>query len=728
MTKEPAIHDPRPVRVAEIAGVLGISRQAVLKRANRGEFGKRVVDGGCLYGLENFRDQAFADRIRARRESQVRQAAKAVLIESFDKPVNVMATSALRPLRSLLELSDAQRERALARAHLLIWIDNRKAERGCSDEVAVAQAKFHAMETPDCPFGCLLASGLSSRGGKPTPSGGCQITLSNVERWRRWWRPYRSKDRNELAGYAALADAYCTTQRLREGDERYWIRIAYLYEAQNNISLRDAWDAALKKGCELGWGESPAYHQVRYYYQRKVDRAAVHARRAGEKWIYNTLDTTIRRDWSELKPGAMWFSDHHEFNVFVRIPAPWAPGYWIAVRPWITQFLDCPTFHEVASVIRGRDPDGDVILDTWRRAVEDLGWCAAAVYFDNGKDYRSIGGKKGRHVSPLVEKHCATTAQILGVRAIFAQPFNARTKPCELDFGITERKWERTWATYCGHNAERFKLLYPLLKREKLATFDGENNPVKGCLINPELVPTLEEFSSEYYRWRSEERERMASDGIMLNGQSPEQAWRSSLSQCNRPTIDAETQFLAFLRSFNRPQKVDRGAVVWLKRGESKRDWIRFHSRALEPFLISGEEVLVKVDVQDVSHAYVFQWIEQQGWKLIRCEGPHGGCPALADIPANTGMEQVRDVQRANRSRRKAIRTGVEAANQEQIIREWRQHTGPATDTEVSLRIGQAERGARIQEYRKHTNALRNIEVPESETAAWENGGSDNGS
>jgi len=378
----------------------------------------------------------------------------------------------------------------------------------------------------------------------------------------------------------------------------------------------------------------------------------------------------------------MWFSDHHLFNVFVRIPAPWAPGYWLAVRPWITQFLDCPTMHEVASIIRGRDPDGDVILETWRKAVDALNWSAETVVFDNGKDYRSIGGPRIK-LKALDESKMSTTASILGVRASFALPFNARAKPCELDFSEVEEKFERRWPTYCGHNTERFKVIWPSLKREKLAKFDGENNPVRGCLVNPELVPTLDEFADAYYTWRRDERESKPIEGIMLDGAIPAVAWADGLKACQRPAIDAQTRFVAFLRAFQKPQRVGKGGVVWFKRGERQRDWIRYASPALFDYLASGQEVLVKIDTRDVAQCYVFREIAT-GWKLIDCGGPMGGCPSVADIPANTGMELVRDSQRANRQTRKAIRAGENAIEREAALREFAGQIG-GTDTEANL-------------------------------------------
>ena len=665
-----AVSPDAPANVAELMAALEITKQGVQKNARNGHYGAPIREGVHIYQLGNFRHAEDREKVIARRESLRRRSAVVALEEAY-------APDGRCPW-GILDLTDKERRSAELRKELVLWVEQTSRERGLDIKTAVGKAYWFAVENADCKFRELLATGKAK---------GNQIRYWNVTEWAAKWNKYRRSPGDESQWWS-LADRYCHGTQARSGDERYWNHIALLYEQINGMSLTDARAAAVRVGEKEGWpGEAPSYKQVKYWYRHKADRAAVNARRRGEKYIYNTLDLSARRIWPE-GIGNIWCSDHHEFNVFVRVPALWAPGYWTAVRPWITQFLDVPSMHEVASIIRAREGDGDVILDTWRRAVEQLGWSAETVYFDNGKDYRSIGGKTVR-LKPLDESRCTTTGQILGVRALFAMPFNARAKPCEMDFGLWVSKFEKSWDTFCGENAERFKLIWQVLKRERLATYDGESNPLKGCLINPDLVPTLEHFTAEYYRWRTEIREKATSDGIMLNGKSPAQAWQAGLLTCARPKIDPETRFVAFLRAFSKPCQVGKGGTVFLKRGESQRDWIRYHSPELLPFLISGEEVLVKVDVNDVRQAYVFRWIEDHGWKLINCGGLHGGAPSIADIPAGTGMEQVRDLARYQRSRRKLYRQADRQQAQDEVFANLHRHELPtANPGEAALILG----------------------------------------
>jgi hypothetical protein len=368
--------------------------------------------------------------------------------------------------------------------------------------------------------------------------------------------------------------------------------------------------------------------------------------------------------------------------------------------------------HVVGYTIRTEKGDGDVILSTWQRAVAETGFCASTVTFDNGKDYASIGGKRGRHFSPLDVDRVSTAGAILGVRVSFKLPHNPRSSPCEMWFAQMA-PFEKSWPTFCGENAERLSQIWPALAREKLAVHGGsEDDPARGCLVNPHLVPTLAEYAVEFDRWLCEERETKVSNGVMLDGKSPEQAWREGLPNHKGHPVEDGTRFFAFLRAFSKPQTVGKGCVVWYRPGESKRSWIRYHSRALEPFLLSGAEVLVKINTEDVSHAYVFEWVEGSGWKLIDCDGPNGSCPAVSDIPRNTGTEQVREITRQNRGRRKAIRQGINAQEQEAAFESLRRSGvvhRDASDTEIALTVPRERMAAEVDATAREIKATDNV-------------------
>jgi hypothetical protein len=300
--------------------------------------------------------------------------------------------------------------------------------------------------------------------------------------------------------------------------------------------------------------------------------------------------------------------------------------------------------------------------------------------------------------------------------------------------------FEQGWTTFSGKNAAEVSAIWPALCRQKLAKFGGDDSdPMKGCLVNPDLVPTLDEYRSEFDRWLREDRELRKSNGIMLDGKTPAQAWNSGagvppvspVSGAGVPPVASSsveprgipvsdrTRFVAFLRAFGKPQCVGKGCTVLFKRSDSQRSWIRYHSRALEPWLLSGEEVLVKISTEDISHAYVFQWIEAAGWKLIDCGGPDGGCPSIADIPANTGTEQVREITRQNRARRKAIRDGLNAEEQEAAFDDLRRGglvPRDATNTEILLAGGTCSVVADVVAARRKTAADRKALIKELES------------
>lgn len=663
-----------PVTIEEIVDACRGHPDGWRKRAVREAWPR--PDGWYSFALEalpeDIREKILAHRERRHRTEQTEAVENCAAVE--------------RPIRNELSLSESQRAIGLARAHLVLWIDDLKAARGLNDHQAIVRAVIHAEEDRDCNFRALLNKGQRR---------GCAIKYWNLVEWRSLWNRYRRHHR-DWHNWHVLAPldrgpAALLSPADRDGDARFWHHIALLYEHRNGLDLIDAWAQAKRTGEAQGWGDCPSYGQVAFWYREKTDRAAVQARRKGERFIYNVLDTPARCDWSNLPPGSMWFADHHLCNDFVRVPKRSAPGFWYAIRPTLTLFLDVPSMHVVGYIIRAEKGDGDVILTAWQRAVMATGFCAATVTFDNGKDYASIGGKRGRSFSPLDVDRVSTTGAILGVRVSFKLPHNPRSSPCEMWFAHMA-KFEKSWPTFSGENAERLGQIWPALSRQKLATHGGsEDDPARGCLVNPELVPTLEEYIVEFDHWLREERERKVSDGIMLDGKSPDQAWREGLRIHAGKPVDDRTRFVAFLRAFSKPQRVGKGCIVLFKRSESQRSWIRYHSRALEPFLLSGEEVLVKINTEDVSVAYVSQWIEGDGWKLIDCGGPNGGCPSIADIPRNTGTEQVREITRANRARRKAIREGLNAQEQEAAFDALRRSgfvRPDASNAEIALEAG----------------------------------------
>lgn len=703
------------VRVDELVPALGIKACAVRKAARKGRFGPAIA-GAHIYDL-TLLAPADRDRVLARREAVHRRES----VEALQEAVPVEPA----PL-ALISLTDHQQKIARARADLCLWIANCQKERGLNRQQAVTRAQFHALENRDCKFIILLGEGQKDESA---------ITLRNVENWLARWRPHHRHDADDH-NFQALADlrvqgAAARCHKTPEGDPRYWHRIALLYEHTDELTLVAAWQEALRVGRLRDWGAHPQYHQVKYWYRRRKDRADVTARRQGAKFIYNVIDTPNRRDWSGMPPGSMWYADHHLCNNYVAVPKRSAPGFYYMARPTLTIFLDCPSTHIVGYTLRAEKGDGDVILTTWQRAVNGLGWCAETIVFDNGKDYSSIGGKPKKHFSPLDTTRCSNTGAILGVRVSFKLPFNARSSPCEMWFAQMAR-FEKSQPAFSGENIERHNIIWPTLAREKLAVHGGDiSDPVSGCLVNPHLISTLGEYIAAFDRWLNDEREKSISDGIMLDGTSPELFWRAHVAHHVGKPVPPDIARVAFMRAFQKPQVVQKGSVVVFRRGESSRSWIRYHSHALDPYLISGEEVLVKIDVQDVSHAYVFRWLENQGWQLIDCGGPHGGCPSRADIPAGTGTELVREAVRANNARRKQIRQGINAEEQEAAFDEMRRSgtvRSDATDTEIVLTNPTAVAPQRVRERVTQNNQSRNdlreafAEVPANELDVLING------
>ena len=328
------------VSVAELAAALRVQPQAIRKGGRSGRFGTSESFGPHVYAVANLKREDF-DKLEAYRDARRRQEAIIALKDSSNVETCPWAQ---------LDLTTKETEKAIAIREFLIWTAETARDQHLTIARAVMRAEAYAIESVQtCPFSALLGTGKG---------GDNQITVCNFYDWSKRWEPYRRHqfDRQQWWALGSRrregAQTRSVKQYRKDTDARYWNHIALLYETLNGLSLLDSWNHTRAKGEREGWGECPTYRQVKYYYQRKADRAAVMARRKGEKFIYENIDVPARCDWSGLPLGSMWFADHHYCNNFVRVPKRSAPGFWYACRPTLTLFLDCPSLHVVGYIIR----------------------------------------------------------------------------------------------------------------------------------------------------------------------------------------------------------------------------------------------------------------------------------------------------------------------------------------------------------------------------------------
>lgn len=119
---------------------------------------------------------------------------------------------------------------------------------------------------------------------------------------------------------------------------------------------------------------------------RNMNKAMVIRAREGKKAFDDKCMPYIERDYSLISPNDWWVSDHHLWDIFVRIPN--GKGGWKLGRPWGSYWMDMRTRKIMSSIIRIESPNSDVVLCSFGLGVEHFG-IPKGVRLDNGKDYKA---------------------------------------------------------------------------------------------------------------------------------------------------------------------------------------------------------------------------------------------------------------------------------------------------------------------------------------------------
>lgn len=231
-----------------------------------------------------------------------------------------------------------------------------------------------------------------------------------------------------------------------------------------------------------------------------------YARYGNRYWEAKYMPKTQRTKPEKI--NECWFGDHHMFDLFV------VDDDGRIVRPWMTAWSDAKSGAFVGWCIT-TNPNSTTIVETFVRAIAKSSFSPfygvpAAIYIDNGKDYRSKrfeGDRETEHVIGRLNEQLSQTAllQVLGVNVIHAQPYKAWSKIIERLFGTLENRYIRDLPGWCGgrpdqrpeyltrayleKQAERGKLLtlaqFERIMREQIIPayhaerFDNEQSPIE---------------------------------------------------------------------------------------------------------------------------------------------------------------------------------------------------------------------------------------------------------
>lgn len=169
--------------------------------------------------------------------------------------------------------------------------------------------------------------------------------------------------------------------------------------------------------------------------------------REGKKAFEDKCMPTKERDYTSLAPNEIWVADHHEWDIFVRVPD--GSGGWKATRPWGSYWIDQRTRKILSSFLRDGSPNADIVLGSFAMAVEEFG-IPQRVYLDNGKDYKA----KDLFLDEDNNKVYKNLSENLHIETTYAIPYNARAKLIERAFRTFESELATMYPSYAGRNAK----------------------------------------------------------------------------------------------------------------------------------------------------------------------------------------------------------------------------------------------------------------------------------
>ena len=235
-----------------------------------------------------------------------------------------------------------------------------------------------------------------------------------------------------------------------------------------NTAIRLAKQVLIKKGYDEDALPSNITFKRFAEHFRKNNYAEWVLRREGMKAYHDKVEPYIERDISKIEVGDVLIADGHVLNFQVINPFTGKP-----TRATLVGFLDWKSTALVGYEIMMTE-NTQCIASALRNAIINLGVIPKAVYQDNGKAFKAkyfqscdclFGGvkrarsSKAADFSPLPpsrfdEEGFNGVYASLGIRSVFAKPYNARAKVIERFFLDFQEEFEKLMPSYIGTSIE----------------------------------------------------------------------------------------------------------------------------------------------------------------------------------------------------------------------------------------------------------------------------------
>jgi putative transposase len=205
--------------------------------------------------------------------------------------------------------------------------------------------------------------------------------------------------------------------------------------------------------------------------------------REGEKALRDKVEPFIQRDISRIDVGDVLVADGHKLNFLVMNPFTGRP-----VRATLVGFLDWKSGYLCGYEIM-LEENTQCISSALRMSLINLDMIPRIVYQDNGKAFKA---KYFNQATDFTEAGFNGIYSNLGIKPVYAKPYNARAKVIERFFREFQEEFEKLLPTYIGSSIENKPA--HLKRNEKLhrELYDK---------INQGYTPTIEETFQFINAW-----------------------------------------------------------------------------------------------------------------------------------------------------------------------------------------------------------------------------------
>lgn len=363
-------------------------------------------------------------------------------------------------------ISEVQKQRALAKYDIVMcWLEFRRSYKKNKIENANSDKKFVELYNTG-----ILHENIFKTLGK--------ISFGSLYRWRSLIK--FNDDWTALVGQYKYSTSKEYNTSLNEEQVKIFLKILL---SPNSFSIGKSISLTKHILAERGYEILPKDVTFRRYAEwfRDANYDKWILAREGQKALKDKVEPYIVRNASLLKTGQVLIADGHTLNFQVINPFTGKP-----CRATLLGFLDWKSGGLVGYDIMLEECTQN-IASALRNAILNLDHVPDFVYQDNGRAFKSKffnGDKK------FEELGFTGIYQKLGIKPVYAVPYNARAKVIERFFLDFQEGFEKLMPSYIGTSIEN-KPAY-MKRNEKLHRALHEKN---------HFIPTIEQAMALINEW-----------------------------------------------------------------------------------------------------------------------------------------------------------------------------------------------------------------------------------